>query len=456
MTAPGVPVPEPEPAARPVVAGIPQPVGAESADPEVAAEPQPATPAAVPLRRPAATTVPFRHVAAPAPRRPPRPEPAGGWTTRLRAFAGRVDVASSLPERARRAARTIGVGRVLCWQLAAVGLLASTHESRRVVAAVALAAIGVVAATTVRVHGRLLYEWLAQAIRFLLHRRSGPIDPGSDRLVGAVKRHTSVETVELDEIPVAFIYQPAGVTAVLEPRIGGDEGVLRELTSAALLPPPDAESPPFTAQVVLQLAPAAEFESAAGDAGGRTWITLQAVRTAAIHRDAELGAALANAVRRLVRRLARDDLPARTLDRDEVLSVVAALTQVGEPGGADETTTTVRETWSAWQVGSTSQACFRIENWQQADPVTRAVILRRLQLVPSLGTTVAITARRGVRSEQAQATVRVTDTTRLRLENCADLIAFAMENVGAGVRLRRLYGDQQAAVAASLPFGGVS
>jgi type VII secretion protein EccE len=361
--------------------------------------------------------------------------------------------------------RIIGLGRVLCWQLAAMAVLASIGQPRSVRTAVAVLAVGVVAATTIRIRGHWAYEWLVRGGRFLLRQRQRIMEPGentAETLVDLVTEHTTVETVELDEIPVAFIHQPGGITAVLEPHISNgphDDGfTLSELnlsSPAPLLPPPDVDSPPFAAQVIMQMAQAPTSGGGPGVTRRRTWITLQAIRTADIYRDDDLSAALANASRRLIRRLARDELPTRTLDRDEAMSLIVGLSQLGDvAAGADPVP--FRETWSAWDAGPTTQACFRIDKWQEAGEAARRLILHRLQLVPSLGTTVAVAARRRDRPGDAQANVivRITETSRARLNNSADLLAFAMENTGSGVGWERLNGDQLAAVVASLPFGG--
>jgi len=195
---------------------------------------------------------------------------------------------------------------------------------------------------------------------------------------------------------------------------------------------------------------AAQFAADAVDRQARrTWITLQAVRTADIHRDDDLGAALANSVRRLIRRLARDELPTRTLDREEALSLIVGLAQLGDPADGPDPVQ-VRETWGAWNAGLTTQACFRIDKWQEAEESARQLILHRLQMVPSLGTTVAIAARRRDRRAELQShvVIRITEANRARLNNSADLLEFAMANTGSNVRLERLNGDQLAAVAA--------
>jgi type VII secretion protein EccE len=385
--------------------------------------------------------------------------------------------------RSGRAARSVGVGQILCWQVAAASLIASVGQHRQTVIAVVAAVACVVAATSVRINGLWLYQWVIRGARFMVRdrRRAVPSDAESaDHLVDMVAQHTVVETVDLDGVPVALIHHPAGVTAVLEPHTPGgphDAGLtLAELnlsSPAVLLPPQDADSPPFAAQMIMQVAQAPDPQaSLAGGFGTRrgiqrrrTWITLQALRSPEIYLDDDLTAALANAVRRLVRRLARDELPIRTLDRDEALSLVVGLSMLDEAmTGPDPVP--LHETWGAWEAGPTTQACFRIEGWQDAGDAIRQLILSRLHQVPSLATTVAIAARRPERRGEMQVdvVVRIAETSRALLDNSADLLAFAIdaasvrEETGlaldADIRLERLNGDHLAAVAASLPFGG--
>jgi len=353
----------------------------------------------------------------------------------------------------------VGLGRVLCWQLAALGAIASIGEPRSITTAVCVVAVCVVAATALRFRGLWLYQWLSRVGRFLIRRRHSSIPPGADtadELVDVLAQHARVETVDLDDVPVAFIHHPSGITAVLEPHAssGSSEGgsTLNLSSAASLLPLSDVDTPPFAAQLIMQMAPAS---TPGGAARRRTWITLQVVRTADIHRDDDLGEALANSVRRLIRRLAREELPTRTLDRDEALSLIVGLSQLNDSADGSDPVP-VRETWGTWDAGPTTQACFRIDKWQDATERARQLILHRLQMVPSLGTTVAIAARRKDRrgDPQSHVVVRITEANRARLNNSADLLEFAMGNTDSNVRLQRLNGDQLAAVAASLPLGG--
>jgi type VII secretion protein EccE len=379
----------------------------------------------------------------------------------------------------RQAVRGIGLGQVLCWQAAAAAVIAVVGQRKPVVVTVAVVAAGVVAATAIRIQGRWLYEWLARAARFIFRGHRGAVvsaeDP-ADHLLGMVAQHTVVEAVDLDGVPVALIHHPSGVTAVLEPHTPGgphEEGLtmsaLRLTSPFPLLPPPDVDAPSFTAQLITHAArpPVSQVVLGAAPFGRRgtprqrTWIALQAVRSPEIYLDEDLTKALANAVRRLVRRLARDELPTRALDRDEALSLLVGLAHLDEATTGPEPGT-VRETWRTWDAGPTTQACFRIGGWQDVGENDRQLLLHRLHQVPSLATTVAIAARRGGRRTEAQVdiVIRIAEVSQGRLDNSAGLLAFAVDSAGAEaddgtkVRLERLDGDHLAAVAASLPFGG--
>ncbi len=352
-------------------------------------------------------------------------------------------------------------------------------QPKPVIVAVTAVAAAVVGATVIRLRGRWLYEWLARATRFMSrdHRQvqvSGG-DP-ADHLVDMLSQHTVVEAVDLDGVPVALIRHPSGVTAVLEPHTTGGPheagmtmSAIRLSSPMPLLPPPDADSPTFSVQLITHAARPAVSQVMLGGSPTarrsaprqRTWIALQALRTPEIYLDEDLSKALANAVRRLVRRLARDELPTRALDRDEALSLLVGLAHLDEATAGPEPGA-VRETWRTWNAGPTTQACFRIGGWQDVGENARQLMLHRLQQVPTLATTVAIAARRGGRRDDAQVdvVVRIAEVNQGRLDNSAALPAFAVDSAstaaadGTRVRLERLDGDHLAAVAASLPLGG--
>jgi hypothetical protein len=400
--------------------------------------PEPAIEAAAPSAPAVRTSVAAAPAETSRPTRTPQATPTPSPPTRavapIRPRAASVSAPPTAPDlatRIRTAVRRIGVARVLCWQIALLAALATIGEPRPVVIAIVAGAIAAVAATTIRMHGHWLYEWIFRAAKFTLRPRQRKIEPG--RVLDVFARHTRVETVELDDVPVALIHHPGGIAAILEPQSQPDEFT----SPAALLPPPDVNTPPFAAQMIMQLTGKTP----------RTWITVQAVRSRDIYRDSDLTAALTNTVHRLTRRLTREEVPTRALDRDEALTLIGALAQL------DDVAAPCRETWDAWETGTTVQACFQLTKWQEAPEHIRQLILRHLRLLPSLNTAIAIAARQTARGEpRTNVIVRITEADRTLLNNSADLLTFALD--GSGIVLDRLDGDHLAAVAASLPLGG--
>ena len=426
-------------------------------------------PRAVRLRKETAQAPSLGRATGRAQPRAGRRRPAGPALARRSSIAAMLRaVRQSLPGNApsgpvRRRARSIGLGRLLTWELAAATLIASIGRPRTVTIAAIAAVTCAVVATTVRIRGRLLYQWLARAARYLLRPHQAQLAAGdltAEDLIDHLADHPSVETIDLDGIPVAFIHQADGVATVLELQIPDDFGHpdpaalpwAARTSVASLLPAPDADAPLFAAKLIMQTTPTPNLGARSGDAGRRVWITVQAVRTADIHADDDLSLALANAVQRMIRRLAREDVPTRTFDREETLSLVSALSHLD--GIPDTEPPRLDETWAAWQAGSAVHACFRIRHWPDADQAVRAQILRRLHLIPSRGTTIAIAARRQTRQVPAdgQLLVRITESDRARLENSASLLAFAFEDLAEDVGLERFDGDHVAAVASSLPL----
>jgi len=426
-------------------------------------------PRAVRLRKEAAQAPSLGRATGRAQPRTGRRRPAGPALARPSSIAAMLRaVRQSLPGNApsgpvRRRARSIGLGRLLTWELAAATLIASIGRPRTVTIAAIAAVTCAVAATTVRIRGRLLYQWLARAVRYLLRRHQAQLAAGdltAEDLIDHLADHPSVETIDLDGIPVAFIHQADGVATVLELQIPDDFSHpdpaalpwAARTSVASLLPSPDADAPLFAAKLIMQTTPTPNLGVRSGDAGRRVWITVQAVRTADIHADDDLSLALANAVQRMIRRLAREDVPTRTFDREETLSLVSALSHLD--GIPDTEPPRLDETWAAWQAGSAVHACFRIRHWPDADQAVRAQILRRLHLIPSRGTTIAIAARREARQvpTDGELLVRITESDRARLENSASLLAFAFEDLAEDVGLERFDGDHVAAVASSLPL----
>jgi hypothetical protein len=255
------------PTARPGGGAVPAGVTATVAPPRVAQRASAGTagacpaPAAVPAPPP---VVPPAPAAAPAPVSVAVPAPPAGGARRT---TGR--------DRPR-----LRAGQVVCWQ-AAVGLVvASATRPWWVLVAATLAALALVALTTTWRRDLWTYQWAVLGLRCAVRRpRFVPIE--------AVRG-----TLEIGDTEAAVIVRPEGLTVLLEPRAPVELSDLHTDVPVKLL---------------LQR--------------GRTWIALTAPRTADRNRDSELELQLANAVRRLVKRI-----PAAPLAADELLDGLARLT----------------------------------------------------------------------------------------------------------------------------------
>ena len=321
---------------------------------------------------------------------------------------------------------------------------------------VVAAATATVLAATVRIRGMWLFQWLDRYRDFTARigrQRTVPTDVPALALLSP---HTTVESVEIDGLPAAVIHHPGGVTAVLAPHTpdgpheeGRTLATLNLSSPAPLLPPTDPDSPAYSVQLVVQAEPVRRTADWSRRQLPRqqTWIALQALRTADGYEDEELLASLTNAVRRLRRKLSREDLPTRALDREETLGLLSTLARI-EPGEP------VREGWKAWESMSLAQACFRLTGWQELPESARRTLLARLLLLPGQGTTITVAARRadGRPSVAVDMVVRIADASRDLLDSSADLLSFAVAE--ARIRMERLDGAHGRALVASLPLGG--
>jgi ESX secretion system protein EccE len=360
----------------------------------------------------------------------------------------------------RRRPPAVAVGRLVCWELAVLTLLAVLDARWPVRIGAAVSVVVLVATTVIRTRGRLLSEWLGRAVRFLLRARVAGLRPGEDAgpdLVRHLGRHVQVDTVDVDGVAVALVRRPEGVAAVLEvlePSPDADGSYPDVLSPESFLPAPDVDGPPFAVHVLMHTTPPDTSGPARPDRPEhRIWVTMQVMRTADLGDDETLRAALANGVHRLVRRLGRDDVAARALDREETLALIRSMALLDHD---DTEPIRVHERWNRWHAGTAAHACFRV-GWSNADLVSRRLAVRRLQCIPSRSTTIAITARhrpgRGEPGGDRHAIVRICEDDLRRLENSAGLLAFALDDISYPMDLERLDGSHQPAVAASLPLG---
>ncbi|WP_370964242.1 type VII secretion protein EccE [Amycolatopsis sp. cg9] len=345
-----------------------------------------------------------------------------------------------VPHRAAGRPRPIGVARIVCWQLVLVALVLAATRPWPVLVAVAIPAAVVVALTTVRVHGRWLSAWLVVGSDYALRDRArdlrGPAEAGREllRLLSPEATGTSGDTGFL-------LSRAAGITVVLHPK-----SAERDLTKAmpspeALLPPPHAQAEAVAAQVV-------HHAGIARDRPPRVWLALQALRTPDVQHDTDVQRALGNAVRRVLRRLRRDGLPAHGLTEPELMGTLASLAHVNAGRGQ------VREDWRHWRSGPIAQATFRLDGWAELPPAVAPQLLRwLLAKIPRAAITVAVTAHRPA----ATAHTRTEATLRLAASGPAELEAAVRELTRlAGewaLSVDRLDGRHAQGVAATLPIG---
>uniref|UniRef100_UPI0011786DDF type VII secretion protein EccE n=1 Tax=Amycolatopsis lexingtonensis TaxID=218822 RepID=UPI0011786DDF len=298
----------------------------------------------------------------------------------------------------------------------------------------------VVALTTVRVRGRWLSAWLVVGSDYALRDRvrdlRGPAEAGREllRLISPEATGTAGDTGFL-------LSRAAGITVVLQPK-----SAERDLTKAmpspeSLLPPPHEPAKAVAAQVV-------HHAGIARDRPPRVWLALQALRTADVQHDADVQRALGNTVRRVLRRLRRDGLPAHGLTEPELLGTLASLAHVNAGRGQ------VREDWRHWYSGPIAQATFRLDGWAELPPGVAPQLLRWLPArIPRAAVTVAVTAHRPA----ATARIRTEATVRLAAAGPEDLEAAAGELIRLAsewaLSADRLDGRHAKGVAATLPIG---
>jgi type VII secretion protein EccE len=351
--------------------------------------------------------------------------------------------------------RRLGVGRVVCWQLALVAVVLSVGRPWWLVVPVAVLVAVVVALTTVRVRGRWLGDWLVVATGYLLRERDRDLD-GAGATGLALLRLFAPEaagaTEDGTDDAVFVVSRAGGVSAVLQPRAGARDLAKVAPDPAALLPPASGPGQAFAVQVV-------HHAGTNRDRPPRVWVVLQALRTVSAHRDAEVRLALANAVRRVCRQLRRAGCPTRALSEDEVLTTLAALAHVNRGRGR------VREGWRQWRTGPVTQAVFRLDGWAALSPGVAAQLVHwLLAATPEAAVTLAVTAHRpapekpdrpgnadGAGNPSTTAVLRVAATTSATVERAErDLTRLARE---WGVAVTRLDGEHARGVAATLLIG---
>ncbi|MGW0521063.1 type VII secretion protein EccE [Crossiella sp. NPDC003009] len=295
------------------------------------------------------------------------------------------------------------------------------------------------ACTAIRVRGRWLTTLLATRLRHLLRRRAhdlGATEHDPATLLDLLAPASRIRTATIGGVAAGLLSHPDELVVVLRPR-AADHEFLRAAAADALLPDPDPAMPEFGARLVLHTGPAR-------DRPPRTWLAVRALRDPDVFRDEDLTTALANTVRRVLRRLTRAGLPADALAEEDLRAVLPALTHTGS--GRGET----REDWRFWRAGAVTQAGFRLAGYAQLSTVDRGPLLQRLlAAAPGVAITVAVTT--GEDREPA-AVLRIAATTGAVVDAAATDLTYLGERFG--VRLERLDGQHARALAATMPIGG--
>ncbi|MGY6757033.1 hypothetical protein [Klenkia terrae] len=369
--------------------------------------------------------------------------------------------------RPRRRTRTgrLRAGQVVAVEIALVAAVAAHRQPWPVLVPVAVAVVAVLALSLTRWSGRWGYEWAGLRLRHGLRRRrrtlpaQAPAPRLAEAVLDAVVDGGWLDQLDLDGVPAALWVHDGGLSVAVEVTSTGDRPYLARTVVlppvTALLPAADEGGTRFTLQVLEQVHPAGVGEGPAAlsyreltggrvPAVSRCWVAVQVLR-GADDEDPALRTDLANAARRVVRRLRKAGLRAVPLAPEDAVTGVLGLLgdQVG-PAPA------VHERWSSWSAGG--HRCVTSALDLPADRVSElpaaVAELRERTLAAGTATMLAVAARRG---DDGFVDTQVTLRTVVPDGGTGpEVLAGA---VGAGV-LRRLDGRQRAGVAATLPLGG--
>jgi type VII secretion protein EccE len=334
---------------------------------------------------------------------------------------------------------TVGVLRVCGWQLALIAIVLGIGRPWPLAALLWCGALLVLALTAVRVRGRWLGDCLSLAVRYSArdrHTDLGGAGPPGPALLRLVAPEATGSTVRVGDEPIHLISRATGITAILRPAA---------CDPAAVLGVPETLLPTADPAIAVQVVHHAGLDR---HQPPRTWLALQALRTAETYQDAELRRALGNAVRRVRKQLRRLGCPASGLAEHEVLGTLAALAHVN--GGRGQ----VREGWRFWQSGPIGQATFRLDGWSEAARSgTRQLTGWLLAAAPHAAVTISITARRAAADPEPRihATLRLAAASPQALAHSEGQLTEAARH--CAITLTRLDGCHVQGMAATLPIG---
>jgi hypothetical protein len=331
---------------------------------------------------------------------------------------------------------------VVVAELALVLVLVVLDRSWPAITAVACCAGLLGAFFAVRVHGHLLCRWVLLAARFLVRDRAAdlPGDQPGAALVRLLRPGARWAHTMIGDAQAFLVSDTEGVGTVLRPE--RDPGP-QVPAPRDLLPDSDEQALAYAVQVV-------HHAGVDRSRPPRVWLTLQALRTAAVYADDDVRAALANVVRRARRRLRRSGTPFRTLTEEETLGSYAALAHVNAGRGR------VREEWWLWHSGPIRHATFRLDGWSGLDRQAAARLVRwLLAAAPDTAVTLSRTAHHDPAQPGGEpvvaAVLRIATSRQEALDAAVTDIARLADEVG--VALHRLDGRHAHGVAATLPLG---
>lgn len=375
----------------------------------------------------------------------------------------------------------LSMGQLLAWQLAATAvLMAWQSDSILVTSLVAVAALVLVSPTLIRYRGRWLYRWFGVWSRFRGRPHRSPVtgEGTAFDLLTFAEPSVALDTEELDDRQIALLTHRGGLCAVLE--LGPDDSTLldgepvRLPSPVTMLPIAEAHASPITAQLLVSVTPAPvvgpgyiersyrELTGGEVPAQRRSWLVLQAARTADAYGDAELRPALLAAVRRARRHLRTDKVAARILDRDGLLNAVSHLGRLADAGrttaraghNGNVENAAARETWRASWIEEVPHSARRVVQWPVRGWQPEALLLSLPAVSGVLSVAVAHNQARVAEDEEVLTEV----SFRLAAPDPAVLAAGdkALDDAvrAAGGRTERCDGEQALGLAATLPLGG--
>jgi type VII secretion protein EccE len=382
--------------------------------------------------------------------------------------------------------RRVRMAQVICWQVAAVLVVLGLGAGPVLLGVAIAAAVALLIPTVLPWRGLWLYQWLARRVAYACRRHlfTAPV-PEAGRPAGDPRRAlldfaapgTVVTEAMIDDEAAGLLAHPAGLTAVLE--IQADDRTLyatRHTTLPALLsllPAGDADPLPTTMQVLVHAEPAVAVAGVAGEsyraltagrvpAMRRCWLAVQVPRTPEFFDDADLEPVLLNAVRRVRRRLRKEDLTAEVLGPQNVLEVSALVARLpmlpsgdgGVYGSSARGPELGREAWDGWLSGGLVHRSYRVARWPSGSwSIDDAVLGLPATAVTASLAVVRDAARVRPGEVGVVAVVRVTATAPdVAREAGFRLVAQAK---AAGGVIEQVNGRHRAGLAATLPLGWV-